>query len=104
MDVLRLEDGRVFRRFVAPHRLGSRIVGQVATYQEITESVRSQEALTESRALLERAQAVAHVGSWVSELDGSDRLAWSAETLRIFGARGRAVCRNDHGVLHLCPP
>ena len=35
--------------------------------------------------MLERAQAVAHVGSWVAELDGSDRLIWSAETHRIFG-------------------
>jgi len=86
VDVLHLKDGRVFRRFVAPHRLGSRIVGQVATYQEITESVHSQAALSESRAFLERAQSVAHVGSWVSELDGSGRLTWSAETLRIFGA------------------
>lgn len=36
-------------------------------------------------ALLERAQAVAHIGSWVAELDGSDRMIWSAETHRIFG-------------------
>jgi PAS domain S-box-containing protein len=36
-------------------------------------------------ALLEKAQAVAHIGSWVAELDGSDGLGWSAETYRIFG-------------------
>ena len=41
--------------------------------------------LEETIALLEKAQEVAHVGSWVAELDGSDRLAWSAETHRIFG-------------------
>jgi len=35
--------------------------------------------------LLEQAQEVAHVGSWVAELDGSDRLGWSAESHRIFG-------------------
>ncbi|MBI3403602.1 MAG: PAS domain-containing protein [Acidobacteria bacterium] len=39
----------------------------------------------ENVALLEKAQQVAHVGSWVAELDGSDRLSWSPETYRIFG-------------------
>ena len=39
----------------------------------------------EQRALLEKAQEVAHVGSWVAELDGSDRLGWSKEAHRIFG-------------------
>jgi two-component system cell cycle sensor histidine kinase/response regulator CckA len=37
------------------------------------------------RAFLEKAQEVAHIGSWVAELDGSGRLSWSAETCRIFG-------------------
>src|SRR5262245_54742972 len=37
------------------------------------------------RAFLEKAQAVAHVGSWVAELGGSGRLSWSAEAHRIFG-------------------
>jgi two-component system cell cycle sensor histidine kinase/response regulator CckA len=37
------------------------------------------------RTLLEKAQEVAHVGSWVAELDGSGQLSWSAETSRIFG-------------------
>jgi two-component system cell cycle sensor histidine kinase/response regulator CckA len=36
-------------------------------------------------ALLEKAQEVAHVGSWVAELDGSDGLSWSRESHRIFG-------------------
>jgi PAS domain S-box-containing protein len=36
-------------------------------------------------ALLEQAQEVAQIGSWVAELDGSDRLWWSAESHRIFG-------------------
>jgi two-component system, cell cycle sensor histidine kinase and response regulator CckA len=36
-------------------------------------------------ALLEKAQEVAHVGSWVIELDGSNRLSWSRESHRIFG-------------------
>jgi len=40
-------------------------------------------------ALLEQVEAAAHIGSWVAELDGSDRLRWSAETYRIFGLSDR---------------
>jgi PAS domain S-box-containing protein len=36
-------------------------------------------------ALLEQAQELAQVGSWVADLSGSDRVSWSAETHRIFG-------------------
>src|SRR4029453_4339997 len=42
-------------------------------------------ATDQHRAFLEKAQAVAHVGSWVAELDGSGRLTWSAEAHRVFG-------------------
>ena len=37
------------------------------------QSVRTAEALEQHRAFLEKAQEVAHIGSWVAELDGSDR-------------------------------
>jgi PAS domain S-box-containing protein len=39
----------------------------------------------ERHAVLERAQAVAHVGHWTTELADDDRLVWSRETYRIFG-------------------
>jgi PAS domain S-box-containing protein len=42
--------------------------------------------LQESKARLEEAQRVAHVGYWVWDLD-SDRVTWSDETCRIFGLR-----------------
>ena len=34
---------------------------------------------------LEKAQEIAHIGSWVAELDGSGRFSWSVEAHRIFG-------------------
>ena len=40
--------------------------------------------LQESKARLEEAQRVAHVGYWVWDLD-SDRVTWSDETYRIYG-------------------
>jgi len=41
--------------------------------------------LESARWLLEQAQAVAHVGSWVSGVGEDDHIVWSAETYRIFG-------------------
>jgi signal transduction histidine kinase len=40
--------------------------------------------LEHQREFLEKAQEVAHIGSWVAELDGSDRLTWSKEMFRIL--------------------
>jgi two-component system, cell cycle sensor histidine kinase and response regulator CckA len=85
LDVLRFKDGRVFERYVAPHQVGSRIVGRVASFRDIGSAVRTAEALDQHRAFLEQAQEVAHIGSWVADLDGSGRLGWSAESHRIFG-------------------
>src|SRR5580704_13240897 len=61
------------------------------TVQDITELKRAEEArhalsrdLQESRAWLEEAQRVSHLGYWVWDLD-SNRVIWSEETSRIFG-------------------
>jgi two-component system, cell cycle sensor histidine kinase and response regulator CckA len=83
-DLVRLKDGRLVERALAPQRIGERVVGRVLTYRDLTSSLRAAEALDEDRAVLEQAQRVAHTGSWVSELDGSGRLRWSVETHRIF--------------------
>jgi PAS domain S-box-containing protein len=85
MDTLRFKDGRIYQRYIAPHRVNGAIVGRVASFRDIGESARAAEAIEQHRAFLEKAQEVAHIGSWIAELDGSDRLGWSAETHRIFG-------------------
>ncbi len=85
VDTLTFKDGRIFERFIAPHRLDGKLVGRVVSYRDIGETVRAQATLEQHRAFLEQAQQVAHLGSWVAELDGSDTLGWSAETYRIFG-------------------
>jgi two-component system, cell cycle sensor histidine kinase and response regulator CckA len=41
--------------------------------------------LEQHRTFLEKAQELAHVGSWVAELDPPYRVSWSDETHRIFG-------------------
>src|SRR5258708_26022661 len=61
------------------------------TVQDITELKRAEEArhalsrdLQESKAWLEEAQRVAHLGYWVWDLQ-TNQLKWSDETYRIFG-------------------
>jgi diguanylate cyclase (GGDEF)-like protein/PAS domain S-box-containing protein len=41
--------------------------------------------LEQNRFFLEKAQEVAHIGSWISEPNANGRLTWSSETHRIFG-------------------
>ena len=58
--------------------------GWVATYEDITELKAAQVALLESETRLDRAQAIAGIGSW--ELDiATGRYIWSKELYRIRG-------------------
>src|SRR6201998_2525305 len=61
------------------------------TVQDVTETKRAEEAhhalsrdLQESKAWLEEAQRVAHLGYWVWDLETNQEI-WSEETYRIFG-------------------
>jgi PAS domain S-box-containing protein len=61
------------------------------TVQDVTELKRAEEAhhalsrdLQESKAWLEEAQRVAHLGYWVWDLE-TNQVIWSEETYRIFG-------------------
>ena len=85
LDVQRFKDGRVIERVLAPLMVGSQIAGRTASFRDISGAVRTAETLAQHQTFLETAQQVAHIGSWVLELDGSGRLGWSAEAHRIFG-------------------
>jgi two-component system cell cycle sensor histidine kinase/response regulator CckA len=85
LPLMHFKDGRVFERTVSPYRFGGTVLSRIVRVRDISRSVRAEQALEQHRKFLEKAQEVAHVGSWVAELDGSDRLGWSLETHRIFG-------------------
>jgi len=83
-DVFRFKDGRVFEWYIAPHRSESEIAGLVASFRDVSKAARADQALDQHRAFLEKAQEVAHIGSWVADFD-DDHVGWSRETHRIFG-------------------
>ncbi len=68
-----------------------RVVANVApglhlcALRDVTARKQAEEAVRESHARLEEAQAVAHVGSWVSGLRLEDEIQWTAECCHIFG-------------------
>jgi len=78
LDVLRFKDGRIYERFAAPLRIADRSVGLVYSYSDISRRVRSEAGpRTAAGRSSRRRRKVAHIGSWVAELDDSGRLGWS---------------------------
>ncbi|MEN6494678.1 MAG: PocR ligand-binding domain-containing protein [Thermoguttaceae bacterium] len=61
-----------------------RIGGVVLVFYDVTAKRRAQEALRASQTDLNRAQAVAHTGSWRLDVHRNE-LVWSDENWRIFG-------------------
>jgi PAS domain S-box-containing protein len=91
---LRHRDGRVAPVLynASIYRDGSgEVVGVFAAARDITQRKQAEEALRESEANLNRAQEVAHIGSWYLNVS-HDGLTWSDEVFRIFGiGKGTAL-------------
>ncbi len=61
----------------------------LVSFVDVTERRRAEEALRESEERLNKAQEIAHVGSWELDLV-ANRLTWSDEVYRIFGLSPQA--------------
>ena len=83
-DVIHFQDGRIYERYSLPQYLDNQIVGRVWSFRDVTARVKAEQALRESREDLNRAQAVAHTGSWRLYVQKNE-LTWSEETHRMFG-------------------
>jgi PAS domain S-box-containing protein len=66
------------------HDAEGKVLGSVHVARDITARKRAEAALRQSREDLNRAQAVAHTGSWRLDVRRNE-LNWSDETYRIFG-------------------
>lgn len=64
---------------------GGQIGQLLGVARDIRERLLAEDKLRQSQRDLHQAQAVGHIGSWISELDETGRLEWSAECCRIFG-------------------
>ena len=72
-SLMRCRDGRIVERFVAPQRVEGRIVGRVASYRDVGDSIRAADAIEQHRAFLERA----------AELDVQEAQQFFLKSLRI---------------------
>lgn len=75
----------------------------VAIRADITERKLAEEALRESRQLLERSEEIAHLGSWKFDLE-SNRFTWSDEVYRIHGMAPQAMEATYESFLNLVHP
>lgn len=74
---------RVILNSATPITQEGRIIGAIATNQDITERKRWEKALKESEKMLTEAQRIAHIGNWIWDVK-TDSFSGSDETYNIF--------------------
>ncbi len=70
------------------HDADGAVGGIFIVSEDITPKIKAERALSESREDLNRAQTVAHTGSWRLDVR-TNELSWSDETFRMFGVAPR---------------
>jgi PAS domain S-box-containing protein len=61
-----------------------RVIDAIATFFDITESKKAENALRESKASLVKAQLIAHLGNWVWSIENNE-MRYSDEMCKIYG-------------------
>jgi PAS domain S-box-containing protein len=83
-EEIAISRGRTYIRDYVPILIDGESVGRLWFHQDITERQRAEERLREQERLLADAQAIAHIGSWATDLT-NHRAAWSEELCLMFG-------------------
>lgn len=75
----------------------------LAVGNDVTDRKEKEAELRRSEALLDKAQRIAHLGSWEGDLT-SEKLYWSTETYRIFGCAPNEFEPTYESFLDFVPP
>lgn len=79
------------RRILEYSAAANVVVGlHLYSLRDVTERIAAEDALRESRAMLEEAQAIAKIGSWTTGFLPDGTVQWSREAARILGVPGDA--------------
>jgi PAS domain S-box-containing protein len=105
-EIIERPDGKSFVFYVSAKPLydkEGKANAALTIFDDITEPVRTQEALQESEERLKMAQRIAHVGSW-EYCTKEDRAIWSDELFRIFDMKPQKYgpCTTEY-VSHIYP-
>ncbi len=76
LEMIELQDGRVFERYTQPVRIEVRVVGRVWSYRDVTQRQRIEDALRESEARLRLALSAANMTAWDWDLVTGEERSW----------------------------
>ena len=101
---VRTRSGRWYLMRVVPYLVGPEVFsGMLISFVDISRIMDAEKELRETVDLLKRTQELAHIGSWILDLD-TWRLTWSDETYRIFGLAPENFCATYEAFLDLVHP
>jgi two-component system cell cycle sensor histidine kinase/response regulator CckA len=65
-DVVRFRDGRVFERFISPYHIGAEVAGIVASFRDISQSVRTERALEDQLRQSQKVEAIGRLAGGIA--------------------------------------
>jgi two-component system, cell cycle sensor histidine kinase and response regulator CckA len=90
-DVITLQDGRIFERYVFPQRIEGRCVGTVVNWRDITERKQAEARLARIEELYRRAIAGAGAVPYASDYQSRSYVFMGAEIEQLIGYPAREV-------------